>query len=552
MYNCRLFLITIFLSLFAFKCVAQTSFSQNTYWVYLTDKQFSKYTIEIPQDFLSSKAIDRRLRNNIAINQTDLPVSSFYVSQIEALGANIITKSRWLNALSITVSNPEILDQIKELPFVKSVQVVKKYKSIKEDILMHHDDLRFEYKTDLSNYGLAGNQFGMIEGPYLHDKGFTGEGMVIAVFDAGFTGVDTGIGFSSVWSKDQILGVWNFADNNDSVFISSYHGTWVLSIMAGDIPGTYIGAAPDAEYYLFRTEVSDSEYIAEEHFWLAAAEQADFLGVDIINSSLSYTTFDVSENDHTYADLDGNTTIITKAADMAASKGILVCSSAGNYAQDSWKYIGAPADGDSVFSIGAVDGERLYAPFSSVGPTSDGRIKPDISVQGMNSTVLSPEGIVYVGSGTSFSSPLAAGASAILWQANPDKSNMEIIQAMKKSASQFQHPDNKLGWGIPNLIIADMYLKGFAGQQDAELFTAFANPSGGNLYLVIYAPVENNARVELYDLSGKLVMEYKPEFSDAGINPLIISGLPEYVAGGMYLLTVKTGDRVETKRIALF
>ncbi|MFN3940062.1 MAG: hypothetical protein ACK4IY_05710, partial [Chitinophagales bacterium] len=292
---------------------AQPSSLEDTYWVYLTDKQFSEYNLNAPQEFLSAKAIERKVRLGIKINQTDLPVSGYYVEILKSLGVEIITQSRWLNAVSISVKKPEVLQQMEQLPFVASIQPVRKYKAFKEDRVSPPGDFRLHLNTDLSNYGLAGNQFGMIEGPYLHDKGYTGEGMTIAVFDAGFTGVDTGAGFHSVWNKGQIAGMWNFADNNDSVFLSSYHGTWVLSIMAGDIPGTYVGAAPDAEYYLFRTEVADSEYIAEEHFWLAAAEQADFLGVDIINSSLSYTTFDVSENDHTYADLDGNTTLITQA-----------------------------------------------------------------------------------------------------------------------------------------------------------------------------------------------------------------------------------------------
>lgn len=547
LYFKRLFVLVLWAFGFT-QVLGQRDNAEKTYWIYLSDKQNSTFDISRPNAFLSDRSIKRRERLHIPITTSDLPVSEMYVSQLQSLGAVIITKSRWLNAVSCNIPDNNMMTAIAGLPFVSSIEPVKKLRAPLEKVNPVPADLRM---ADLSYYGLAGNQFEMLHGPYLHDKGYKGEGMVIAVLDAGFTGVDTGLAFTSVWDKEQILGVWNFADDNDSVFISSYHGTWVLSIMAGDIPGVYVGAAPEAQYYLFRTEVADSEYIAEEHFWLAAAEQADFLGADIINSSLSYTTFDVSENDHTYADLDGNTTVITKAADMAAGKGILVCSSAGNYAQDSWKYIGAPADGDSVFTIGSVDGDRQYSFFSSVGPTADGRIKPDIAVQGGNASVLSPEGLVYIGSGTSFSSPLSAGASAILWQAHPEKTNMEIMQALKQSASQSKNPDNLLGWGIPDLMLADLFLSGFEGELSDELFTVFPNPAKSDFYVLVYEKLSNDARIEIFDINGKQILDFTPEFSDAQINLVTIQGLPEYSASGIYILRVSTQSRTETREISI-
>lgn len=545
-----LYLKQFFILLFFFQ-ISEYVFGQDemlpqTYWVYLTDKQHSEYSLDRPHEFLSTRSIEKRKRFNIPMSYSDLPVSEFYIGQIKETGVKIITASSWLNAISIQSSDPEILASILSLNCVSKIEPVRKMKRQTEMPMLSIENLK---TTETNYYGLAGNQFGMIEGPFLHENGYTGNDMVIAVFDAGFIGVDTGVGFSSVWEKEQILGYWNFPDDNDSVFISSYHGANVFSIMAADVPGVYVGAAPDAKYYLFRTEIVDSEYVAEEHFWLAGAEQADFLGVDIINSSLSYTTFDNPDESHTYSDLDGNTTVITKAADMAASKGILVCTAAGNYGSDSWHYIGAPADGDSVFAIGSVDGDRQYSSFSSVGPTADGRIKPDIATQGGNAAVLSSEGYVSIGSGTSYASPLAAGASAILWQAHPDKTNMEIMQALKQSASIAKTPNNKLGWGIPNLFLADLFLKGFDGQQNDELFTVFPNPVQTNLYLIVYDKITADATIEIFDISGKKILVVQPEYSDTQINPIIIQNFPQYTASGIYFIRVNTNSKSKTLEI---
>ncbi|HET8962518.1 MAG TPA: S8 family serine peptidase [Chitinophagales bacterium] len=545
-----LYLKQIFFLLFLFQ-ISDFVFGQDemlpqTYWVYLTDKQHSEFSIDRPNEFLSTRSIEKRKRFNIPMSYSDLPVSEFYIAQIKETGVKIITISRWLNAVTIQYSDPEILASVLSLDCVSKIQPVRKMKRPPEIPLLPMENLK---TSETNYYGLAGNQFGMIEGPFLHEHGYTGNDMVIAVLDAGFIGVDTGVGFSSVWEKEQILGYWNFPDDNDSVFISSYHGANVFSIMAADVPGVYVGAAPDAKYYLFRTEVADSEYVAEEHFWLAAAEFADVLGVDIINSSLSYTTFDNADDDHTYSDLDGNTTVITKAADMAASKGILVCTAAGNYAEGAWHYIGAPADGDSVFAIGSVDGDRRYSSFSSVGPTADGRIKPDIATQGGSAAVLSLEGSVSIGSGTSYASPLAAGASAILWQAHPDKTNMEIMQALKQSASIAKNPNNKLGWGIPNLFLADLILKGFDSQQSDELFTVFPNPVQTNLYLIVYDKITADATIEIYDSSGKKILSVNPEYSDAEINPILIQNFPQYTASGIYFIRVITNSKSQTSEI---
>jgi subtilisin family serine protease len=367
--------------------------------------------------------------------------------------------------------------------------------------------------------------------------GYTGEGLAIAVLDGGFRGVDTGVGFQSFWDKEQILATFNFADNVEDVFLSSLHGTYVLSIMGADMPGKYIGASPEASFYLLRTEVVDSERVAEEDFWLAAAEFADFVGADIINSSLGYTTYDVESENHTYADMDGNTTVVTRAADMAASKGILVCNSAGNSGNDSWRYIGAPADGDSVFTIGAVDSERIPADFSSEGPTADGRVKPNISVMGDYSSVLHPDGVVYVGSGTSFSSPLAAGAAACLWQAFPEKTNWEIMEALQKSASRANNPDYKVGYGIPNMVVAYHLLKGTDFDELTEgMLSVFPNPVRDASTLVLSSTIGNGMVYRVTDMSGRIVEESVLSPSESPLN--LINLNTETWTDGAYIISI--------------
>jgi len=319
--------------------------------------------------------------------------------------------------------------------------------------------------------------------------------------------------------------------------LSSLHGTYVLSIMGADMPGKYIGASPEASFYLLRTEVVDSERVAEEDFWLAAAEFADFVGADIINSSLGYTTYDVESENHTYADMDGNTTVVTRAADMAASKGILVCNSAGNSGNDSWRYIGAPADGDSVFTIGAVDSERIPADFSSEGPTADGRVKPNISVMGDYSSVLHTDGVVYVGSGTSFSSPLAAGAAACLWQAFPEKTNWEIMEALQKSASRANNPDYKVGYGIPNMVVAYHLLKGTDFDELTEgMLSVFPNPVRDASTLVLSSTIGNGMVYRVTDMSGRIVEESVLSPSESPLN--LINLNTETWTDGAYIISI--------------
>jgi len=437
------------------------------YWVKFTDKSNTPYSINNPEDFLSQRAIDRRNSQGIAIIENDLPVDPAYIAAVENTGATLLNVSKWFNSVTIFTDDPAVLTAINSLPFVMSVDAIGSSAKLSSSEKPFFENETYETAPqagtsknltsgDSYNYGSAFNQINMLNGIALHNLGFDGEGVVIAVLDAGFLNVDVNDAFDSLWNNNQIRGYKDFVDpQNPNIFNSHYHGAMVLSTMGANLPGEMVGTAPKADYWLLRTEDGGTEYLIEELNWVSGAEFADSAGADIINSSLGYTEFDDASQDHTYQDMDGNTTPITIGADLAASKGILVVNSAGNSGNDAWMYIGAPADGDSVFSIGAVNSLGSYVSFSSKGPTYDGRVKPNVVAQGSSSAIISPyTGNVSTGSGTSFASPITAGMVACLWQAHPGRKNTEIMAAIEQSGSQANNPDDLMGYGIPDYFAA--------------------------------------------------------------------------------------------------
>jgi hypothetical protein len=365
--------------------------------------------------------------------------------------------------------------------------------------------------------------------------------MMIAVLDAGFYHVDQIPAFDSLWLNNRILGTRDFSIPGNNVFGETMHthGTSVLSTMGANLPGEMVGTAPDASFWLVRTEVGETESLVEEYNWAGGAEFADSLGVDVINSSLGYTTFDNPIYNHTYHDMDGNTTPVTRAADLATSRGILVVNSAGNEGGSSWQYIGAPADGDSVFSIGAVDAFGNYALFSSTGPTYDGRTKPDVTAQGQGTTVIAGWGGVVQGSGTSFSSPVTAGALACLIQSQPSFSAEQIRNAVRNTASRAANPDSLYGWGIPNLMNARTFLSTTdSGPVPHEQFTLFPVPFTGTPTLTNNLKVSSTARVEILSVTGELIGS-----KVIGFQALASIGLNEFAGfpSGIYFLRISTG-----------
>ncbi|OGX85145.1 hypothetical protein BEN47_02085 [Hymenobacter lapidarius] len=386
----------------------------------------------------------------------------------------------------------------------------------------------------------------------MHDAGFRGEGMQIAVFDAGFPGVDKISALQPLFQDKRLAGTRNFVDGGTSVYIRNGHGTNCLSTMAGNQPGFYIGSAPKATFHLCITEDTNSEHPIEEANWLAAAEYADSVGVDIISSSLGYTTFDRPSKSYTYADMNGRTAISTRAATMAARVGILVVNAAGNEGDDPWRYISAPADADSIISVGAVDSLGNRANFSSFGPTVDGRIKPTLSAMGQAAAVLSPNGSAFRGNGTSYACPVLAGMAAGFWQANPTLTAQQVIAALRATASQSAAPNNNLGYGIPNFVTAHNAINPAKplqpnGRQPADGLGLYPNPTGdGALTLALPEALRGQPlRVRIIDGRGALVTQLQLPAATGSEVALRLG----HLAKGAYTCEVSAGN---TRRSARF
>ena len=556
MIKLRIILSTIIVIIFFKDGFAQIS--PNHYLVNLTDKKHSSYSIDKPGEFLSERALTRRTKAGIKIVENDLPVSKYYLDSLESLGLKIVNVSKWMNSVSVFTTDVNLIDTLERLSFVRSIGLEKN----KSDIPVVNSNKKSPVKqyglkktdsTYIEKYGNSFKQIQIHNGHLMHNEGYFGQGIHIAILDAGFYKVDELPAFERLRSNNQILGVRDFVDGDNEVYDSDSHGMKVLSTMAGFIPGQLLGTAPKASYWLLRSEQAANEYIIEEHNWVAAAEFADSVGVDMINSSLGYSDFDDPTTSHTYADLDGNTTLITRAADVAASKGILVVTSAGNEGFSKWKYISAPADADSILSIGAVlpDGRRAY--FSSFGPTSDQRIKPDICAIGLPSVVSGTNGLVSSSSGTSFSAPTMAGLIACLWQAHPELTNMQIIDIVKRSASQFSAPDSSLGYGIPDIYAAHIYLKssGAIQKQLKGSINVFPNPFKNEFHVQFQSQKINipyDMKIEMFDIQGrKMIDDFQPEVK----NNFKITSYSQFnnLSSGLYLLRLTADNIVLQKKV---
>lgn len=429
-------LIVLFFCLAVFKLHAQ-----GLYVIKFRDKANSPFQVTQPQAFLSPRSIERRTQQKISIRAIDLPVNPSYLSQITRLGGRIIHTSRWLNAALVSTTRGETLSQILALSFVAGMET--------------QGDIRTGGKleeacslVEITNQNEA--QLTQLGVDKMLKENLTGKGKWIGVFDSGFSQVNQTDAFKTAFSENRILFTRDLVDNETDVYNDDSHGAQVLSLMAGSLPGTFMGTAPGASYLLFRTEDVFSETKLEEWNWLIAAEIADSIGVDIINSSLGYTTFDTPAQNYVYADMNGQKALITRAADWAAGAGILVVTSAGNEGRNAWRYISAPADGDSVISVGAVTNSGTLATFSSVGPTATGTIKPELVAMGQSTVLVSPGNLIRTSNGTSFSSPLLAGMAASIWQRFPELTAMQIRRLMIESGSLAKSPNNQLGFGIPH------------------------------------------------------------------------------------------------------
>ena len=517
---------------------------QDKYLIKFTDKNNSPFSLSNPQQFLSARAILRRTTQNIALTDNDLPVNTAYLSNISSVGAQIINKSKWFNSAIVTINNPANVSIIEALTFVNSVTRI-----IGDNLLTQPlPDKQLPELKNSSNrtivelgYGGGFDQINQLNGIPLHNIGFTGKGIYIAVLDAGFNGYSTLPVFDSLLLQNRILGTYDFVTNETNVEGDDSHGTNVLSTMAANVPDVFIGTAPHASYYLLRTEDAPTEYLVEEYNWAAGAEFADSAGCDIINSSLGYTEFDAASQNHVRADLNGNTTPVTQAANIAASKGILVCNSAGNSGNDPWFYVGAPADGDKVFSIGAVDINGTVAGFSSRGPNSANLLKPNVSALGSGAFVAYSSGGYGTANGTSFSCPILAGMSACLLQSSPLSTNFQLMDVIQKSSTKALNPDFEVGYGIPNFNNAMLTLGvDIMTDVEKEKISFYPNPAKTSNSMKFFAKQTGLYVLTVIDLNGKLINKKSISINNPGVQTLQDFINPLQIVNGLYFLQLQT------------
>lgn len=518
----------------------------NKYWVEFTDKDNSPYCTCRPAEFLSARAIERRARAGIAVVTEDLPVNPHYVKALKTKSVKIHNTSRWLNAATVTADSTEAA-RLLDLPFVKNVTYIGRHIPPKNP--PNHPPKKRETLLDYPKpggddnpLGYASMQLDMLGLPPLYAAGHRGDGIWVAVMDGGFTNTDTLPFFDSVATQGRLFPGWDFVEGDGAVYEGAHHGTAVLSVMAANLPGYFVGGAPDATYFLLKTEDTGGEYPVEEANWVAGAEWADSIGANIINASLGYTHFNDTTLNHNYAKLDGRTAIGSRGAAIAARKGMVVCNSAGNEGDDWWKYIGVPADAPGLIAVGAVNAKGRRAAFSSVGPTSDGRIKPDLVAPGDQVVAAGNFGTqLGLSSGTSMASPMLAGGLAALWSAFPEKTDSEILNAVFATTDQAL-PNNERGYGLPNLTAAWLRLGDF--HTGSRSLFAFDRDKGEMQFLLTHDYFRPGDVFELRDIFGKKIDDITVGISGHLITTLRISGLDDLPAG-IYQVVLCNGTHSE-------
>ena len=534
----RIFVICLLLSCFA-------SVAQEDAWVYFTNKPNVASYLSDPLSMLTQRAIDRRNAQNIALDNKDVPIHQPYIDQVEAAnGITVYAKSKWFNNVHVR-GTYEAIQALTALSFVDHVDFANRNLNTGNRKVSQKRTKKFNKTMEtetIFNYGSSLNQIQMLNGVTLHEQNYTGAGKVIAVMDGGFPEVSTASTFSRLRDNNQILGGYDFVNRSEDFYSGISHGTMVLSTMGGYKNNQLVGTAPDASYYLFITEDGDNEGPLELSLWVEAAEEADRLGVDVINTSLGYTQFDNPDYDFMYSDMDGQTAFISKGVDVAYSRGMICVVSAGNEGLSDWHYISAPADATHALSIGAVNPSEIPAGFSSYGPAADGRIKPDVAAQGQQAVISGTTGNVTTGNGTSFSGPIMAGMVASLWQALPGKTNEQIMQYVKESGSIYNNPDDRIGYGIPDFGLALATALGTASfSQDNTKFVFYPNPTQNRLN-VAFPSGFAEANVSLFNAMGQKVMEQAVNSS----KPVISM---DKLQSGIYLYNLQTGTYSQSGKL---
>jgi serine protease AprX len=537
--------IKVVLIFFLLSTAAVSVAQVNRYMVFFKDKAGTGHSVSNPQTFLNERSIQRRVTQGIDVTADDLPVTNTYVQDVRATGATVLYKTKWMNGVLVSCTAAQ-LASINALSFVKAADT--------ELVAPGGSGARHKKPNKLLrldiNSEFTDDQLAMLGLNEMHTDGYHGEGVIIAIMDGGFAGVSTQPVFQNLYSNQVNQDIsWNFVANNSNVYQYSEHGTGVLSVIGMHTEGEFTGGAYHATFQLYVTENVASEYRIEEYNWLFAAERADSSGVDIINTSLGYNTFDDDDMDYAKADMDGNTAVITRAAQVAASKGIFLVNSAGNSGTDpSWQIITAPADGEDVLAVGNVNLQGEKSATSSIGPTADSRTKPDVVALGVGVSVYRANGNIGGANGTSFSSPLTAGLIAGLRQKYPSLSRADLMDAVRLSASKASSPDNQLGYGIPHYRAVVNYLEvtGVEPDQNRNL-VIYPNPVRDTFTIAPKKPAQiqvtnvaiANARGQIIAVDN-MVYDWPDNTYSMNISHLV---------SGVYFLTVRIGKKYETYKL---
>ena len=547
----RIFFLSL-LSVFWIEAAHAQALPQNRYVIFLSDKEETAYSLDRPLEYLSPAALERRELQGIALDSSDLPVNADYVAQLAEAGAEVYYTSRWLNA--VMVDGDQNADAYRALNFVDRVELIKPTRSEggrkkQGSSYSGASPSAAIENTEAQLLNVLQNEMLGIDA--MHQAGYTGQGISVAVFDGGFKGVDSVSYFRHLYENGQMIPGYDFVGNSPDVYRYGQHGTEALSCIAAYQPGVLEAGAYEANIMLCITEESGSEYRVEEYNWLFAAEMADSAGIDIISTSLGYTTFDDPAMNYEYEDLDGNTAVITRAVNLAAQKGILCVISAGNEGSGRWRYVSPPADAIDVLSVGAVSSSGDRVSFSSFGPTADGRVKPDVSALGLQTVVVNSRGEVVRSNGTSFSAPLITGLTAGVWEAFPGETNLEIIERIRLAGNSSLAPNNELGYGIPTFSAA--LLVPVPGEEEIREanYRVYPNPiESGKLFVEaktrdLSFPVE----VRIYNSTGQLVTHTL--FTSDTFSPTLsldTSGLGR----GVYILHILSPTASDTMKVIKF
>lgn len=525
---------------------SMASYSQTYYYFYIqfANKKGTPYTLANPSAYLSQRAIDRRNSFHLSIDSTDLPIPPAYLQQIENLGVHLHCRSKWMNGATAKIQDSTLMSQVRALPYVKFVQYTGKL------VGAALAPAQKAKETSDTDYGPALKQINMLNGRWLHNAGYRGKGMQIAVIDAGFTNVNTNRCFDSLRLQGRLLGTKDIINPGANIYSADTHGANVLSTMAGNIAGQYLGTAPDASYWLIRTEYGPTEYKVETDFWVSGIEFADSVGTDLVNSSLGYTTFDDASMSFKYADMNGKVSRASRAATIAGQKGMVVVVSAGNDGNKAWYYIGSPGDADGIITIGSVAADSTSSSFSSYGPSSDNRVKPTLCAIGTSSSLVNTNGTISTGSGTSYSSPILCGMISCLLQKYKAQYNSpsvsEFISALTQSGHLYNAPTPQKGYGIPNFLTAFSKLPTTATTNISQptAFSVNYNPHDKTINIQL-DKLDTGANVRIYSITGT------PIYSNTISQQQTILPLHTF-AKGIYALRVIANGETYSKKIILY